>query len=121
MSVEREVRLPDFFADEGENTRPLWRVFEERSLPGPDDPPDRLNQFVRIVADTVFEHGLDILDIPNFLGRIALNYHQIRLFAGRDCPDALKFSEILRSVVGRDVNRLHWREPCLDQQLHFPL
>ena len=36
-------------------------------------------------------------------------------------PDAVQFSEILGSVVARDVDRLHRREPCLDQQLHLAL
>jgi hypothetical protein len=55
----------NFFADAGKNRWSVWP--EGRVLPGAHDPPYRLNQFVRIVADAVFEYDVDILDIINVL------------------------------------------------------
>ncbi len=57
--------------------------------PAPHQPADRLNQFGGIVADSIFEYDLHILNSVDLLRRITLDHHQVCLLAGRNCSDAI--------------------------------
>ena len=81
----------------------------------------RVNQLRRVVPDPILENSLNVLDVFNSLRRISLDQDQVRLLAGRDRSDVIQLSQILRAVVGRNMNRFHRRESRLNQQFHLPL
>ena len=72
----------------------------------------RFNQLPGIIAGSILEDGLNVLDVLDFFRRIAFDHHQIRLLAGGNRPDPIKFSQILSSVEGGNVNRLQGVNPA---------
>src|ERR1039458_1201401 len=90
-------------------------------LSAPNHAAHRFDQLGGIVADTVFEHGLNVLDVFDLLRRVALDHDQIRLLAGSDGADAVELSQELRAIRGRNVNGLQRCESRFNQQLNFAL
>src|ERR1051326_3334454 len=58
----------------------------------------RLNKLFRIPTYSILEHQLDVFDIADVGGRIALHQHNIGLLARRQRPDAVTFTQKLRAI-----------------------
>src|SRR6267378_4983634 len=81
----------------------------------------RFDELRRVVTDSVFEYGLNVLDVFDVFGWITFDYDQVCLLAWGDRADAVELSQKLRAICGRDVDRLDWSESCFDQQFDFAL
>ena len=53
-------------------------------LPDANESLNRLNQFLGVIAHTVFENDFDVFDVGDLCRRIAFDDHQVGLFAHRD-------------------------------------
>src|ERR1041385_1603575 len=84
-------------------------------------PPDRREELLRIEANAVLEHDLDVLDVGDPGRRVALDHDQVGVLADGDAADAVLAAEVLRAVERRDLDRLDRREPALDQELDLAL
>src|SRR4029079_1622903 len=69
-----------------------------RELPQPDLAADRGNQLRRIVADPLPEDRLHLADVGDGGRRIAVDDHQVGLFAGGDGANPGVAPQILRAV-----------------------
>src|ERR1700742_2612987 len=92
-----------------------------RMLPLTHQTLDRLRKLHGVEADAVLEDGLDVLDVIDVLRGIARDDDEISHLAGGNRTDLLALTEIQRAVLGGDMNRLHGRESCIDQQLDAAL
>src|SRR5260221_1041649 len=70
-----------------------------------------IEQLSGVVADTVFEDDLDVLDVRDVDGRIAFHHHEIGVLPGRNRADPILAAEKARAVQRRDANGLDRREP----------
>src|SRR2546422_9203126 len=59
------------------------------SMPSPDSyqPLHRLNQLLRVIADTILEDDFDLLDVADIGGGVSFHHHQVGLFAGSEGAD----------------------------------
>src|SRR5689334_6942198 len=57
-----------------------------------------LDELGRVVADTVFENGLDLLDVGDVRGRIALYQDQVCLLSFSNRADLVLLAQELRAV-----------------------
>ena len=80
-----------------------------------------LDQFVRVIADSVLEHRLDVLDVFDLLGGIALDQNEVRILAGCEGTDAILLAEIGRAIRGPDLDGFNRGESGFDQQFYFAL
>ncbi len=78
-------------------------LFVARNLTNTDESLDRLDQFLRVVANAVFENDFDVFDVGNCRGGISFHHHQIGLFARRDRTDARVFAEKFRAIECCDL------------------
>ena len=53
-------------------------------LPDADQPLDRLNQLLRVVANTILKDDFYLLDVGDVSRRVAFHHHQVSLFTGCD-------------------------------------
>ena len=60
------------------------------------------DQLLRVVADAVFEDGVDIFDIFDVGRRVALDENEVCLFAFCDGADAILAAEVDRAIFGGD-------------------
>src|SRR5690349_25124755 len=90
----------------------------ELTSTNPHQPLYRLNHLLRIVAHSIFENDLDILNVVDIRSRISLDYHQVSLFGHSNRTDSRAFAEKLCAVEARDLNRLEWGEACLHKPLN---
>src|SRR5688572_30396955 len=103
---------------------PTSAGFERASfvlLPDSSFTRNRINQLLRVVADALLEHGLDLTDVANRRRRIAVDDDQVCLLAGGEAAHPLVAAEILGAVQRRDRNRFERRETGVDEQLDLPL
>src|SRR5258706_12701233 len=82
----------------------------------PDQSLPRLNKFLRVVADAVFENDLPLVDVVNICSGISFYDHQVSLFANCDGADTGVLSEKPGAVQGGNLDRFDWRETGFDQQ-----
>src|ERR1700733_14424992 len=102
---------------QGMENQPLLTL----SLPNSHQSAHRFNQLGRIITNSILKDRLHVFDVFNLLRWIAFDYHQVRLFPGRDRPDAVQLPQILSSVKRCNVNRFNRRESRFNQQLKFAL
>src|SRR5687768_11992767 len=79
---------------------------------------DRLDELLCIPPYTVFENDLDILDIADARGGIALYDHQIGLLTRGDRTYAGIFTQKFCSIQTVDLDRLERRKPCFDKKFN---
>src|SRR5215210_2084581 len=79
----------------------------------------RLDQFLRVIADSILEDDLDLLDVADIRGRISFHHHQVSLLPDGDGADMRLLTKKPGTVEGGDLDRFHWREAGFNQQLDF--
>src|SRR5262245_20213838 len=84
-------------------------------------PLHRLEQLRRVVTHSVLEDELDVLDVGDASGRIALQDDEVRALADRNRADAACLTEVGGAVERRDPDRFDRRKPGFDQQLDLAL
>src|SRR5689334_5348880 len=87
------------------------------SLEQADFPFDGSDQLRRIVADTFLEHERHLPNIVDARGGITVQHDEVSLFTDRDRADAIRATEVRRTVERRDLDRFERRESALDEQL----
>jgi len=80
-----------------------------------------LDQFLRVVSNTIAEHDSHLLDIGDLLRWIAIDHYQVRRLALRDSADPIRLAQILRRVQSVNANRLSRSESRLHQQHNVAL
>src|SRR6266849_5328366 len=83
--------------------------------------PNRIKQFVGVVADAVFENDFDFLNIRNLLGRIALDHDQVCILSSCDRADLTLSAQVGGAVQSGDLDRFDGRESGFDQQFSLAL
>src|SRR5688500_6679021 len=78
----------------------------------------RLNQLLRVVANTVFENYFNLLDVGDSSSWISFHYHQNGLLPRCDRTNARIFAKKLCTIEARNLNRLDRSETCFNQQLY---
>src|SRR6185312_12830344 len=87
----------------------VWLEEPDFSLHGCD-------QLRRVVADPLLEHDVDVLEVGDARGRVAVQHDEVGLLAYCDGTDFRRASEKGRAVERADLDRLERREPALDEE-----